>query len=94
MASTYIVIVVNLFEGVGITFEADCKTIMSLDCTNDLIAGICFCLRRSDPSTSEPVVCRKGLEKLDSRIAVVNDGLGCVINTFGAQCAVGKCACY
>ena len=91
MACTYIVIVVHLLECVGFTFDADCETITSFDCTNDLVAGICFCIRRGDPSESEPAVCRKELEKANCRIEVVNDGLVCVGNTFRAQRAVGKC---
>ena len=91
---TYMVVVPNLFEYAGFTFEADCETITSLDGTNDLIAGICFCSRRRDASSSEPVECRKVLEKLDCRVEVENDALICTSNTLGSQCAVGECMCY
>ena len=94
MACTYIVIVVNPVECFRFTVEADCDTITSPECTGDLVPGICGCTRRSDPSSSEPFVCRKVLEKPDYRIQVVNDGLVCAINTCGVQCAVGKCVCY
>ena len=93
--TTYMVVVPNLFECAGFSaFEANCKTITSLEGTNDLIAGIFCCSRRRDASSSEPVVCRKLLEKLDCRVKVPNDGLVCASNTFGAQCAVGECMCY
>ena len=94
MACTYMMIVVHLFEYLGFTFDGDCETITSLDCINDLVAGICFCVRRGDPSCSKPVVCMKVLEKLDCSLEVVYDGLVCVSNTFRAQCAVGKCVWY
>ena len=88
------VIIVNLFECVGFTFEADCETITSPDGINDLVAGICCCARRSDTSSSEPFVCRKVLEKLDYRVEEVNDGLLFAFDTGAAQCAVDKCVCY
>ena len=88
------VIVVNLCEYVRATFEAYCDAITSPECIDDLLPGIRCCTRRNDPSSREPVVCRKVLEKLDCRIEVVNDGLVCVINTCGVQCAVGRCLCY
>ena len=94
MAYTYMMIVVNLFECAGSTFKADGGTIASPECTSDLVAGICYCTRRKDPSSSEPVVCRKALEQLDGRIEVVNDGSVCAIYTCGAQRAVGTCVCY
>jgi len=88
------VIVVNLFECFGFTLEANCETISSLESTNNLVAGICCCTRRSNASSCEPVVCREVLEKLDCRVEVENDGLICAGNTLGAQCAVDKCVRY
>ena len=93
-AYTYMVIVENLFECFGFTFEANCETISSLESTNDLVAGIRCCTRRSNASSCEPVVRRKVLEKLDCRVEIENDGLICAGNTLGAQCAVGRCVCY